>query len=330
MGLLLEWTADALLLAIAAALTLWMAGAIYFDVCQGASWGRLLAAAWAIAVMMLFAVWRPLWHPFVALLGVSTLFLWWWLRQQPSHNHEWDPAVAVLPRAIRDGDLITIENVRNFEYRSLDDFTPRYETRSFHLAKLRAVDIIFFNWGSAWMNHPVMVFDFWAEGRVCVSIEVRYRQGQNYAVVRSFYRQQEMIFVVADERDVILRRTKYGRGQQAHLYHLNSTPAELRTVFLDYIAEINNLYDQPRWYHGMCANCTTTFYRLPNSRIRFDWRVIANGSLDKALYEDGRLDQTLPFAKLRQVSYLNEIANRAPEHDFGDYIRRELERRRHE
>jgi hypothetical protein len=212
----------------------------------------------------------------------------------------------------------------------LGEFTPRYETRTFHLAELKALDIIFFNWGSPWMTHPVLVFDFGPDGRISMSIEVRYRKGQNYSILRSLYRQQELIFIVADERDVILRRTKYGPSQDAHLYHFNAGIEEMRTTFLDYIDAINSLYKTPRWYHGLCANCTTTFYRLPHSRCRFDWRVLANGRLDKALYEAGRLDHSLPFPELRRYAYLNQVANSAPEDQFGDNIRSELERRRHE
>jgi hypothetical protein len=109
--------------------------------------------------------------------------------------------------------VVTIENIRQFEYRSPDDFTPRYDTRTFHLANLKGADLLHFNWGSPWMSHPILVFDFGSDGRICMSIEVRYRKGQNYSLLRSFYRQQELIFVVADERDVILRRTKYGPSQ---------------------------------------------------------------------------------------------------------------------
>src|SRR5262245_25516750 len=130
---ILDWVAAATMLATAAMITLWMAGAIYYDVCRGAKWGRLLAIGWAVAVIALFAAWQPPWQPFAVLLGVAALFLGWWLRQKPSHDHDWDPTVAVLPRAVRQGDVVTIENVRNFEYRSLDDFTPRYEMRTFHL-----------------------------------------------------------------------------------------------------------------------------------------------------------------------------------------------------
>jgi hypothetical protein len=193
-----------------------------------------------------------------------------------------------------------------------------------------AVDMILFNWGSAVMSHPVLVFDFGPDGRVCISIEARYQRGQVYSIVRSLYHYYELIFLVSDERDAILRRTKYGPSQSAHLYRLETTPDELRATFLDYVDTINELGQKPRWYHGLCMNCTTTFYRLPSRRGRWDWRVLANAWLDQALYAAGRLDRSLPFPELRRIAYLNEIANRAPAAGFGDYVRRELERCRHE
>jgi hypothetical protein len=234
----------------------------------------------------------------------------------------------VLPRAECAGDAITIANVRNFDYRTLDDFTPSYESRTVHLANLRGADLIFFNWGSRWMSHPVFVFDFGPDGRMCISIEVRYRKNQDFSILRSFYRQQESIFLAACERDVILRRTRF--GQKALFYRFFASPEELRFAFLDYVDSINSIYESPRWYHGMCANCTTSFYRMPGSRVRCDWRVIANDRLDKALYEAGRLDRTFPFLELQRCADLTAIANNAPAEGFGDHIRRELERRRHE
>jgi hypothetical protein len=330
MSSLLDWLFSALIFVNAAAITLWMAGAIYYDVCHEAHYGWLLAGGWAVVVLLLFAAWQPPWQPFAVLLGVAVLFLGWWLGQKPSHHRDWEPAVAVLPRVVHSGDVVTIINIRNFEYRSLDDFTPHYETRTFHLSNLEAADIIFFTWGSPWMSHPVLVFDFGPDGRICMSIEVRYRKGQKYSIIRSFYRQQELIFVAADERDVILRRTKHGHNEGAYLYHFNTSAEELRAAFLDYVEAINGLYDKPRWYHALCANCTTSFYRLPNSRCRCDWRVLVNGRLDRALYESGRLDRSRPFPELRRSAFLNEVANGAPENGFGNHIRCELERRQHE
>jgi hypothetical protein len=330
MDRILELIAIALMPLTAAVIVVWVTGAIYYDVGHGSKWGWWLAAGWAVFAIALFAVWRPLWQPFVALLGVAALFLAWWFRQKPSQDRDWDPAVAVLSRAVREGDKVTIENVRNFDYRSLADYTPRYEARTYHLANLQGIDFILFNWGSAIMSHPVLVFDFGPDGRVCVSIEVRYRRGQAYSILRSIYHFYELIFLVSDERDAILRRTKCGQSREAHLYRLVTTAEDRRATFVDYVDAINALYHTPRWYHGLCTNCTTAFYQLPSRRWRCDWRVLANARLDQALYAAGRLDRALPFPELRRTAYLTDIANRAPEEGFGDYIRRELERCRHE
>ena len=201
-----------------ALVAVWMVGAIYYDMCGGARWGRWVALAWAVCVIALFVVWRPIWQPIVALLGAESLFLAWWYRQKPSNDRDWDPSAAVLPRAVIAGDVVTIENVRNLEYRSLDDFTPQYEARTYHLPNMKGVDIIFFDWGNGLMCHPALVFDLGPDGRICMSIEARLAKGQKYSVLRSLYRQHELIFVAADERDVILRRTKHSQGQWAYLY----------------------------------------------------------------------------------------------------------------
>lgn len=330
MGELADWALTALTLAAAAVVAAWTAGAVYFDLGGGSRWGRVLAWAWVVAVVAAFAFWHPLWQPALAFAAATALFLAWWLTLKPSHDRDWDASVAVLPRAERHGDAVTIENVRNNEYRSLTDFAPRYETRTYALSNLCGVDIIFFYWGSPWMSHPVLVFDFGPDGRVCLSIEVRFRKGQTYSVVNSLFRQQELIFVAADERDVILRRTKYGNCKEAYLYRLTTPADEARRIFLDYVGTINAIHAAPRWYHGVCANCTTNFYRLPNSRYRLDWRVLVNGMLDRALYDAGSIDRSAPFEAVRRGAYIGDIANAAPAAGFGDHVRAELERGRHD
>jgi len=316
------------MLAASAVMALWMAGAIYFDVSHGAKWGRVATIAWLVAALALFIVWQPLWQPFILLSVLFLLMAAWWLTLKPRIDREWDPSVAVLPRALIDGDTVTIENVRNNEYRSFDDYDARYETRTYHLSNLRGIDIIFFYWGSEWICHPVLIFDFGPDGRICISIEVRFRKGQKYAILRSFYRQQELIFLAVDERDAILRRTKHGEHNDAYFFKLKSSPEEIRRVFLDYMTVINSMYETPRWYHGLFSNCTTNFYRLPNSRFICNWRILANGKLDELLYRTGRLDHTLPFEELKRTGYINPIVNELPTEDFGDRYRAEIERRR--
>src|SRR3954470_18782 len=216
MGDVLGWVGSVLVVAVA----LWTAGALHFGACGGGWRGRAAAAVWLAGVAAALLLWEALWQPLAALAAAEALVVAWWLRLRPSHDRDWEPAVAVLPRVTRDGDAVTVHHVRDFDYPAPGEEVPRYDTRTYPLSHLAGLDVIFFNWGSRWMSHPVLVFDFGPDGRLCVSIEVRYRQGQGFAFLRSLYRQQELIFVVADERDVILRRTKHGRPQEAHLYRL--------------------------------------------------------------------------------------------------------------
>ena len=93
MSQVLEWIAATEMLLYSAVVTLWLAGAIYYDVCSETKWGRFVALGWAIVVILMFVVWQP----FAMLLGVAAIFLGWWLSQKPSHHREWDPSVALGP-----------------------------------------------------------------------------------------------------------------------------------------------------------------------------------------------------------------------------------------
>jgi hypothetical protein len=70
----------------------------------------------------------------------------WWIFIPPSHHRPWRPEVAVTPRAIFDGDRVRITGVRNFDYRSEDDFTVRYEEREIWLSHLTALDFFISYW----------------------------------------------------------------------------------------------------------------------------------------------------------------------------------------
>jgi hypothetical protein len=290
----------------------------------------MVALVWCGVVVVAFVVWRPVWQPFLALLILYVPFLGWWFSQRPSNDRVWAPNTSVLAQVAVDGNAITIENVRDTEYRSARDYSPQYNTRTVHLSRLCGMDVLFFYWGSPWMSHPILVFDFAEDGRICISIEVRYRVAQKYNLLRSLYRQQELIYVVAEERDVVLKRTKFEDGSDGYLYRLQLDVDQVRNVFLDYVDVINRLHAKPRWYHGLAANCTTSFYRMPHAKARCDWRILVNGRLDQSLYALGRLDQSRPFEVLKRESRINEIANRAPRDGFGDYIRRELEELRND
>jgi hypothetical protein len=305
-------------------LVLWTAGAIYFDAAQGSRTGGMLALGWVVLASVALVYWLPSWKPFLFLVLVEAVFLKWWFSQQPSEDRNWDSNFARLPFIAIDGDVVTIENIRNTEYSSSGGTTPQFEKRRYHLSELRNADLLVLQWGSPWMCHPMFVFDFGSDGRVCISIEVRYRLGQKYSLLRSLYRQQELMFVVSDERDAILRRTKWLQGHDLYLYRVHSDAVTLRGFFLEYARSINSLAMRPRWYHGLTTNCTTSIYAQGRGQMKWDRRMLFNGALDHLMFDRRLLDQDLPFDTLKKLSWVNDVANAAPKDDFGDYIRRNL------
>jgi hypothetical protein len=119
--------------------------------------------------------------------------------------------------------------------------------------------------------------------------------------------------VVADERDVVGVRTNH-RDEQVYLYRLKGTPALARALLLDYVDTINGLSVRPEFYNALVENCTTSIHRhivRVNPGASFDWRLLANGYLDRSLYERQIIDTRLPFDELRMLSHINAKAKAA-------------------
>jgi Domain of unknown function (DUF4105) len=248
----------------------------------------------------------------------------WWLLMPPSNNRNWQPDVALLPWADIQGNRVTIHNIRNCDYRSETDYTVRHYDRTFDLAKLKSVDLFLVHWGSPYIAHTMLSFGFEDGVYVCFSIETRKEIGEAYSTVKGFFRQYELTYVVADERDLIGLRTNY-RGEQVYLYRLDASADFIRNVFLDYLRKINSLRDRPEWFNTLTGNCTTDIriHTAPyDPDDHLDWRIIVNGLIDEMLYERKVIDTSLPFPELKKRSLINERAkglDKSP--DFSHLIR---------
>jgi hypothetical protein len=243
---------------------------------------------------------------FIGVLG-------WWLTLKPSNDRPWLPDVAQTGWAEVNGDQVTLHNVRNCEYRTETDYTPQWGTRTVDLSKLRGVDLAINYWGSAWMAHPIMSFQFENAPPVCFSIETRKEIGESYSAIGGLYRQYELIFICAEERDVIRVRTNYRHGEDIYLYRTTMKPEKARERFLEYVASMNALRDKPRWYNAATTNCTTSIRTQHASaeRAPWDWRILFNGYADKMLYERHALAGDLPFPELKKRALIDEAAKAA-------------------
>src|SRR5215475_8891916 len=304
-------------------LVAWATLAIYYSNLPWAELRLALAAAFAVFTIWAFWLSRQRRMPAIAIalfLGVVA----WWIAIPPLHDRNWRPEVAVMPRAVIDGDRVRITGVRNFEYRSRSDFTVRYEEREVSLSHLRGLDFYVSYWAEGLVAHTFVSFIFDNAPPLCISIETRPEVGEGFAPVASMFKQFELIYVVGEERDIVRVRTNY-RHEAVYLYRLNSSADDARRLLMVYLERINELADTPEWYHLFTNSCTINIIRYLNAagrEGRLDFRHILNGLIDSYLYASGRVDTSLPFDELRRRSLINEAAHTADDApDFSERIR---------
>jgi hypothetical protein len=301
----------------------WATLAIYYS--NLPSTGLRAALAMSFAVLAIWLLWLSRDRRASAIFSVLFLgVVAWWLSISPSHDRPWRPEVAVMPRATIDGDRVRITGVRNFDYRSLNDFTVRYEEREVELSHLTGLDFFVSHWSEGLVGHTFLSFIFDNAPPLSISIETRPEVGEGFNPIASLFKQFELIYVVGDERDLVRVRTNY-RKETVYLYRLNSSQDDARRLLMVYLERINELADRPEFYHLLSNSCTINIVRYANAAGRagrFDIRHLLNGLIDNYLYYSGRVDTTLPFNELRRRSRINEAAQAADDApDFSDRIR---------
>jgi len=276
----------------------------------------------------IWALWLSRYRRSPAIFAVLYLgVVAWWIFIPPSHDRNWRPEVAVMPRVTIDGDRVRITGVRNFDYRSRNDFTVRYEEREVQLSHLVALDFYVSYFMEGPVGHTFVSFIFDNEPPLSISIETRPEVGEGFAPVASMFKQFELIYVVGDERDLVGVRANH-RQEPIYLYRLNTSAEDTRRLLLVYLGRINELADRPEFYHLLTNSCTINIVRYANAAGRtgrIDVRHILNGLADSYLYRSGRIDTTLPFDELRRRSLINEAARAAGgASDFSERIRAPL------
>ena len=288
----------------------------------------LCLASVAILIAVFVRRWR--WRAMGAFAVLCAALIVFWTSIEPTNERDWQPDVAILPYATFAGDLVTVHKIRNFDYTSESDYTVAYYDKTFDLRELRSVDIVTSYWMGPAIAHVFVSFGFTGDDYLAISIEVRKSKGKAYSTLRGFFRQYELIYVAADERDVIRLRTNY-RGEDVYLYRTLASPGQARERFLEYIKAMNMLHEHPRWYNEVTANCTTSIrtQRSVNQRAPWDWRMLINGTADEMLYEDHAIATGgLPFTELKSRSLINKRAHAADQDpDFSRLIREDLPQR---
>jgi hypothetical protein len=301
----------------------WATLAVYYS---NLPWAALrIALAAAVLVFSVWALWiavRRWWRWVWA--GVFLAIVAWFVSIPPLQDRPWRQEVAVLPRAKIDGDRVLLTGVRDFEYRTRDDFTVRYLEREVSIAHLQSLDLFVSYWKIGPVAHTFVSFNFDNAPPLCISIETRPEVGEGYAPIASMFKQFELYYAVGEERDLVGVRAAH-RGESILMYHVQASPEAVRRLFRVYLDRINELADRPEWYHLLTSSCTINIVRYANAAGRsrgFHYGHLLNGLVDRYLYSAGIMTSDLPFDELRRRSWIHETAAAAEhEPDFSARIR---------
>ena len=308
--------------------TAWAAMAIYYSNLPG-SFVRSICSISFFIFALSIAFWAQSFKRGIITYGISfgVVLIGWWLI--PASNHrDWQEDVAVLPYADISGNTIVLQNIRNFDYTSPTDYTPAYYDKTVYLDQLQTADLFLIYWGPELIAHTIISFGFEDGTYIAISIETRKEKGEGYSAIKGLFKQFELMYIVADERDVVRLRSNY-RKEDVYLYRLQLEPEFIQEVFLDYFKAINRLAEKPKWYNALTHNCTTTIrgHSKPyNPNSKFDWRMLANGLIDQMMYERGVVTNQLPFDELKKQSLINDLAQTFDkDSDFSYEIRNKTE-----
>jgi len=236
--------------------------------------------------------------------------------------------LAVLPFVDFDGDDITIHHVRDCRYRSEDDYDVRHYDMRFQLTDVKTIDFVVVPFKeSSLLAHTMLSFGL-ADGRhFLISVEARLGVDESYSAVAGAGRRFPLMYIIGDERDLILLRTSI-RDVEVYLYPGRAEPEQVQDLLVDMLARVNKLQSEPEFYDSLTNNCTTNLVnhvnKLRPGRIPFDVRVLLPGHSDRLAYELGLLDINGRFEYARENAKINVLAQlNADSPEFSKRIRRQ-------
>ena len=240
---------------------------------------------------------------------------------KPLTQRNWVPNHARQATAVRNGDSITIHNIRNTHYRTATDYSTSYFDATFPLAELTSVDLITVPFqGLPAIAHVEISFGFTDGRHLGVSVEARYEVGESYDPLSGICNQFELIYVIADERDMIRINTDINQNN-VYLYRLSLTQQEIQAMFLDIMNRANKLSTQPEFYHSIRNNCTTNIIAhinqaKPNAVPR-EYRALFSGYLDHLLYDVELITkEPSTFKEARSLAKINSLAQQYGNSEF--------------
>ncbi|WP_130804187.1 Lnb N-terminal periplasmic domain-containing protein [Acinetobacter ihumii] len=296
--------------------SLWVCLALWIQQPMGWLATRILMGIWIVFALSILGIYitQHLFSRRIDLLIYLIAFagvLVWYFSIPALQNRDWNPEVARILSYERSGDVVTLHNIRNFDWKADGSYVEHWETRQLDLNKISGVNIITSYWMGPQIAHTLVSFDFTDQAPLTFSIEIRKEKNESFSAIGGFFRQFELSLVAADEKDIVYTRSNV-RKEQVYLFPIKMNNTQAKALFNEYLKTVDELQQQPRWYNTLTSNCTTLVFDMvqainPNELPK-DYRLIVSGYLPNYLYDLNVLSHQYSVPEWYHMAYINERA----------------------
>lgn len=296
--------------------SIWLCFALWIQEPFGWLISRVLIGTWIAFALSILGIYATQ-HFFsrikdvIVYILIFIFSLAWYFGLEAKQDREWSPEVARILNYQRQGDIVTLNNVRNFNWHSNGTFDERWESRTYDLNQITGVNIITSYWMGPQIAHTLVSFDFANTKPLTFSIEIRKEKTEEFSAIGGFFRKYEVSLVASDEKDIVYTRSNI-RNEQVYFFPVNMPQAEMKALFEQYLHKADELNQQAKWYNTLTTNCTTLVFDMvqavSNKELPTDYRLLASGYLPNYLYDLGAINQNWDMKTWYQRAHVNPRA----------------------
>lgn len=260
------------------------------------------------------------------------MFVWfaWWSSLQPSLYRDWEITEAILPTISFSWNIISVKNVRNFDYTTKTDFKVWYYDENYDLDKIESVHYIVEPFSDFdWPAHTMLSFWFSDDKYVTLSAELRKEKWEWFDPVLWVLNQFELVYIVGDDNDLIKLRANV-RKDIVRMYPVNATKEQKQMLFSSIMHRADKLTKEPEFYNTLWNTCTTSILKHVNSLrtnkiSSTDIKILLPSNSDKIWYKLWLFNTNLSFDEAREYYKINSLSEEYKnDKDYSKIIRKEL------
>lgn len=293
--------------------SVWLSLALWIQQPLGDVGSIILIALWVVFSLTTLGIYFS--HYLISRSADTILYiiaflisLIWYFNIEARQDREWNPEVAKVLSYEKNGDLVRMHNIRNFDWKPDGSYVEKWETRDFDLNQITGVNIITSYWMGPKIAHTLVSFDFANQKPLTFSIEIRKENNEKFSAIGGFFRQFELSLIAADEKDIIYTRSNV-RGEQVYFFPVAIPKPEMRALFEEYLKKSAKLEQEAKWYNTLTSNCTTLVFDMiqsvSNNQLPVDYRLLASGYLPNYLYDLNALNHDWSMKTWYEKAHVN-------------------------